>query len=48
MGGITVMLPEENPIGAIGTLVSLNNNHQIFKRDISVIDMRDASRILVK
>ena len=48
MDGITVMLPEQNPIGAIGTLVSLNNNHQILKRDISVIDMRDSARILVK
>ena len=48
MGGITIMLPEQNPIEVIGTLVSLNNNHQILKRDISVIDMRDSTRILVK
>lgn len=48
MGGITVMLPEQNPINAIGTLISLNNTHQILGRNITLIDMRDATRILVK
>ena len=47
-GGITVMLPEHNPVAAIGTLITLNNNHKILNRDISVIDMRDSARILVK
>ncbi len=46
--GITVMLPEQNPEDAIGVLVSLNNNHKILRRNISVIDMRDSARILVK
>lgn len=46
--GITVMLPEQNPEDAIGTLISLNNKHKILSRDISVIDMRDETRILVK
>ena len=47
-GGIVVMLPEENPLDAIGTLVALNNNHNILNKEIQVIDMRDAARILVK
>lgn len=48
LGGITVMLPENDPISAIGTLVSLNNNHKILGKKIKTIDMRDAARILVK
>lgn len=47
-GGITIMLPEENPLAAIGTLISLNNNHNILDKDIKLIDMRDSARILVK
>ena len=46
--GITVLLPEQNPIAAIGALVTLNNNHKILNKDIKVIDMRDDARILVK
>ena len=48
MGGITVMLPENNPVQAISTLISLNKNHGILGKKISVIDMRDDARILVK
>ena len=47
-GGITIMLPEENPLAAIGTLISLNTNHNILDKDIKLIDMRDSARILVK
>lgn len=47
-GGITIMLPEHDPIIAIGTLINLNNNHKILARDIHVIDMRDHTRILIK
>ena len=46
--GIVIMLPEKNPLAAIGMLISLNNNHNILGKDIKMIDMRDASRILVK
>lgn len=46
--GITVMLPEINPESAISVLVSLNQNHKILDKDISTIDMRDETRILVK
>lgn len=46
--GITVMLPEENPAGAIGALLALDQNHEILNRKISLIDMRDNARILVK
>ena len=48
MGGITVMLPEKNPVQAISTLISLNQNHGILGKKIKVIDMRDDARILVK
>ncbi len=47
-GGITVMLPERDPFSAIGTLVVINRNHQILNRNISMLDMRDSARILVK
>ncbi len=47
-GGITVMLPEENPGDAIGSLMILNKNHQILSKDIKIIDMRDPARILIK
>lgn len=46
--GITVLLPEHDPESAISTLMSLNNKHKILTKDISVIDMRDSARILVK
>lgn len=48
LGGITVMLPEENPADAIGALIVMNNNHKILSRKITMIDMRDPARILVK
>lgn len=47
-GGITVMLPESNPDAAISSLMVLQRNHKILQRDITVIDMRDDARILVK
>ena len=46
--GITVMLPEENPTGAIASLVVLNDKHNILSKNIKTIDMRDSARILVK
>ena len=46
--GLTIMLPEHDPISAIGTIITLNNNHQILSRNIHIIDMRDPARILVK
>ncbi|MFQ6729876.1 MAG: cell division protein FtsQ/DivIB [Alphaproteobacteria bacterium] len=46
--GIVVMLPEDNPLAAIGTLVALNGNHNILGKQIKMIDMRDSARILVK
>lgn len=47
-GGITVLLPENDPVSAIGTLLILNKNHQILAKKITIIDMRDSARILVK
>ena len=46
--GIIVMLPEDNPLDAIGTLIALNTNHKILAKQIKIIDMRDSARILVK
>lgn len=47
-GGITVMLPEEDPIAAIASLIVLNDKHKILSKNLQVIDMRDPTRILVK
>lgn len=46
--GITVMLPEDNPNAAIAGVITLNKKHRILSKNISVIDMRDPARILVK
>lgn len=46
--GITVLLPEDNPTDAIASLIVLNEKHALLSRDITVIDMRDNTRILVK
>lgn len=46
--GITVMLPENKPADAIASLIVLNEKHDLLAREISVIDMRDDARILVK
>lgn len=46
--GIRVMLPETNPNAAIATLITLDQNHGILSRGITLIDMRDDARILVK
>lgn len=48
LGGITIMLPENDPISAIGNIVMLDKKHNILSKDIKVIDMRDDTRILVK
>ena len=47
-GGITVMLPEEDPTAAVASLVVLNKKNRILSKDIRVLDMRDPARILVK
>lgn len=47
-GGITVMLPENDPAAAIRGLNSLNEKQNILAKDISAIDMRDSARILIK
>ena len=47
-GGITIKLPEKDPIAAIGNIIVLNKKYNILSKAIKVIDMRDAARILVK
>jgi len=46
--GITIYLPENNPSVAVNKIKTLNQTHKLLSRDISVIDMRDNARILVK
>ena len=46
--GVVIMLPEDDPAAAIGTLLTLDKNHKILSRDVQIIDMRDSARILVK
>lgn len=46
--GITIMLPEKDPVAAIRSLNSLNTEQKILVKDINTIDMRDSARILVK
>jgi len=46
--GVTIMLPEINPAAAIAGLIMLDEKHGLLSRQISVIDMRDDARILVK
>lgn len=48
LGGITIMLPEQDPIAAIGNIVILNQKYNILSKALKVIDMRDDKRILVK
>ena len=47
-GGITVMLPESDPVAAIASLIVLNDKHNILSKNLKTIDMRDSARILVK
>ena len=46
--GVTVMLPESNPLASLRELISLNEKQNILERDIRILDMRDSARILVK
>jgi len=48
MGGVTILLPEMNPTAAIASIIMLDEKHGLLSRQISVIDMRDDARILVK
>ena len=46
--GMVIYLPEDNPSVAIHKITELNKTHKLLSRDISVLDMRDDARILVK
>ena len=46
--GITIMLPEKDPVSAIRSLYSLHSKKNILDKNINTIDMRDSARILVK
>jgi cell division septal protein FtsQ len=45
---MTIMLPENNSAAAFAALMVLDKNHGILSKKLSVLDMRDTSRILVK
>lgn len=45
---IIIMLPEDDPITAIGKIIALNEKHQILSKNLKAIDMRDDARILIK
>lgn len=47
-GDTRIMLPEGDPTSALKQLATLDANKKILTRDITVLDMRDAARILVK
>jgi cell division protein FtsQ len=46
--GIKVMLPEADLTDSLRKLVALHNQNRILDRGISVLDMRDSARTLVK
>lgn len=46
--GIKIMLPEANPASAVSYLLTLNKNHKILAKNVTIIDMRDDARILIK
>lgn len=48
MNGTVVKLPENDAAAAIAALVVLDKNHGILSKKLQMIDMRDASRTLVK
>lgn len=54
-GGITILLPEDiattedyEPNNAIAQIIKMNTSNQILARDISIIDLRDPRRVLVR
>ncbi|MCL2748847.1 MAG: cell division protein FtsQ/DivIB [Alphaproteobacteria bacterium] len=48
MGGIRIMLPEENFVDAVKKIEKMHKQNAILDRQIRVLDMRDTSRPLVK
>lgn len=47
-GGITIKLPERDFASAIAGLITINKTHNILGRAITIIDLRDPARILVR
>ncbi len=46
--GVELMLPEEDPAGALIQAVALNDGHGVFSREIAAIDMRLPSRLVFR
>lgn len=46
--GIQLMLPPENPQAALATIASMEASHNVFSREISVIDLRRPGQMIVR
>jgi len=46
--GVELMLPEEDPAGALIQAVALDDGHGVFSREIAAIDMRLPSRLVFR
>lgn len=46
--GVELMLPEDDPAGALIQAVALNDGHGVFSREIAAIDMRLPSRLVFR
>jgi cell division protein FtsQ len=47
-GGLEVLLPEEQPERALGTLAELDRTKQLLSRDIVTVDLRSSDRVIVR
>lgn len=46
--GLTVLLPETDPAGALNNLIALDERDALLSRDLAVVDMRLPGRIVVR
>jgi len=43
-----ILLPENNPIGALESIIALNENTELLDRDLTVVDLRDSRRPILR
>jgi len=46
--GIDLLLPQENPAGALAAVAALDRNRQLLAREISAVDLRQSGRMVVR
>jgi cell division protein FtsQ len=46
--GVDVQLPDQDEARALQRLLVLEEEHRLFARDISIIDLRDPDRLYVR